>query len=600
MLIPNEKKGWFGSFSEIGRRAARLHFLISKEPPTKKFNNKESLVISAFEASENKNKDIFKKNNDDGFDIFTIDDTDKLKLEELTKSPISNPLSFQKNKKDKNKINKLNQSNKKFYYYHLHKKTKEKIGIQSNPPCTKYNPKYTSIFPRSASSPPWMTMKARTKLFDNKVDEHPFYIEHENILDTMAGKGFIDMKKQKQNEEEKKDNKNLSRFKINKSATVSPNFNLKNKSKNFNTNKKERRRPYSTINARLRRQNYSENLKDKLISALSEYKECRKNKSMSNFQQKKIMNKKVTSLSRNKTIEIDFNKSSATKLNNSSLERNKSDIRNENSKESLDISQDSYDLYKNIYTKGIKRKHNINYNRTYSKEIIKGPNFKQMISRETLDKLRDDKIPIVPYLLPNFSSVRDRNIMMVVYDRKYHKINRNKSDSLARIDNTFYYDPNEILTKINNYVSSHPPNFNMMTSRPDDDDPLPSYMKRIYTRNSCYAITQLSLKLNNYKNRGFAKNNSSFFPKKSFNKIVNLNLLKSKKFLGNVIGNENLFYRQFRGIGTSLKFYNKNYEDILRDNFLERFDNVTFKTIKQNHSKKISELVVKVKEEAEE
>ena len=61
MLIPNEKKGWFGSFSEIGRRAARLHFLISKEPPTKKFDNKESLVISAFEASENKNKDIFKK-----------------------------------------------------------------------------------------------------------------------------------------------------------------------------------------------------------------------------------------------------------------------------------------------------------------------------------------------------------------------------------------------------------------------------------------------------------------------------------------------------------------------------------------------------------
>ena len=64
-------------------------------------------------------------------------------------------------------------------------------------------------------------------------------------------------------------------------------------------------------------------------------------------------------------------------------------------------------------------------------------------------------------------------------------------------------------------------------------------MKRIYTRNSCYDITQLSLKLNNYKNRGFAKMNSSFWPKKSFNKIINLNLLKSKKFLNNVIGNQN-------------------------------------------------------------
>ena len=292
------------------------------------------------------------------------------------------------------------------------------------------------------------------------------------------------------------------------------------------------------------------------------------------------MNKKVTSLSRNKTIEIDFNKSSATKLNNSSLERNKSDIRNENSKESLDISQDSYDLYKNIYTKGIKRKHNVNYNRTYSKEIIKGPNFKQMISRETLDKLRDDKIPIVPYLLPNFSSVRDRNIMMVVYDRKYHKINRNKSDSLARIDNTFYYDPNEILTKINNYVSSHPPNFNMMTSRPDDDDPLPSYMKRIYTRNSCYAITQLSLKLNNYKNRGFAKNNSSFFPKKSFNKIVNLNLLRSDAFLSYLVNNQGDIRKSNNYVAKSMKFYNKNYEDLLKEGMLTKFDNVTLKTIK--------------------
>ena len=113
-----------------------------------------------------------------------------------------------------------------------------------------------------------------------------------------------------------------------------------------------------------------------------------------------------------------------------------------------------------------------------------------MISRENLQQLKDDKIPIVPYLLPNFSLIRDRPIMMVVYDRKYHKINRNKSDSLIRVDNTFYYDPNEVLTKINNYTNLHPPNFKMMSSRPDDDDPLPSYMKRIYSRNGCYYITQ--------------------------------------------------------------------------------------------------------------
>ena len=36
----------------------------------------------------------------------------------------------------------------------------------------------------------------------------------------------------------------------------------------------------------------------------------------------------------------------------------------------------------------------------------------------------------------------------------------------------------------------------------------------------------------------------------------------------------------------------------MRDNFLERFDNVTYKTIKKEHSQKIIELVNKIKEEA--
>ena len=139
---------------------------------------------------------------------------------------------------------------------------------------------------------------------------------------------------------------------------------------------------------------------------------------------------------------------------------------------STENSKDSFDLFKQIYTSKIKKKKKkkIEYEK-YSKKI-KSIDFNQVISRESLDQIQSKQTAFIPYLFPNFSQVRERPIMMVVYDRKYHKINRNKSDSLARIDNTFYYDPNEILTKINNYVSSHPPNFNMMTSRPDDDETL--------------------------------------------------------------------------------------------------------------------------------
>ena len=494
--------------------------------------------------------------------------------------------------------------------------------MQENPPCTKYNPKYTSIFKRSASTPAWSTMRGRDDIFirrdDNfvrkddisggkddisvKRDEHLFYIQHGNILDTMAGKSFIDMKKQARNKNNfiklsrPSSSYGSSSLTLKKSFSVYNNYNRNNLVNNVNN-----KRPYSSINPRARRKNYSINLR----SNISAFSESKNNPYISKIEENKkhFKNKNVTNIQKNKTIDVEINKSNNKLINvsgnksniNEDIEDNLSKFENE--KEDEDISEDSYELYKHVYTKKLKNKNKRKNVYEYQKETIKGPDLKKMLSREALDKLYDDKSPVVPYLLPNFSPIHGRHIMMVVYDRKKHKINRSKTASLERIDNTFYYNPNDILTKINNYVSSHPPNFKLMTSRPDDDDPLPSYMKRIYSRNSCYDITQLSLKLNNYKNRGFTTMHSSFWPKKSYNKIVNLNLLKSKKFLNNVVGSQNNLLKQFKGLETSLKFYNKNYEDILRENFLERFDNVTYKSIKRDHSKQVIELVKKIQEE---
>lgn len=39
------------------------------------------------------------------------------------------------------------------------------------------------------------------------------------------------------------------------------------------------------------------------------------------------------------------------------------------------------------------------------------------------------------------------------------------------------YDPDKILDKVNNHKKPMTPNFNLMTSRPMDEGPLPSYMK---------------------------------------------------------------------------------------------------------------------------
>ena len=64
--------------------------------------------------------------------------------------------------------------------------------------------------------------------------------------------------------------------------------------------------------------------------------------------------------------------------------------------------------------------------------------------------------------------------------------------------------------------------------------------------------------------------------KKSFNKIVNLNLLNSKAFLENVLNKEGISHF----LKNTLKFYRKNYKSLLKESLLNKFDNVTYKTIK--------------------
>jgi hypothetical protein len=115
-------------------------------------------------------------------------------------------------------------------------------------------------------------------------------------------------------------------------------------------------------------------------------------------------------------------------------------------------------------------------------------------------------------------------------------------------------------------------------------------MKHIYSKASCYNITALSLKMNNYSNSNFSKVYTSFFPKKSFNQLINLNLLNSQKFLENIIGNKDKFIQKHSHIGKVMKFYNKNYDDLLKDELISRFDNVTYKTIERNKSVDMREM----------
>lgn len=98
--------------------------------------------------------------------------------------------------------------------------------------------------------------------------------------------------------------------------------------------------------------------------------------------------------------------------------------------------------------------------------------------------------------------------------------------------------------------------------------------------------------MNNYADGKFAKTIDSFWPKKSYNKIINLNLLNSAKFLENLENKKDLVNTKnpnkdlHNYIDKSLKFYNKNFEDLLKESMLNKFDSVTYKTIKRPKNSK--------------
>ena len=500
---------------------------------------------------------------------------------------------------------------------------------QRNPSCTKYNPKYDSISRGIRSLPLWKKVTGRIHP-KKEIFEHKFYLKHENIEDTMAGKTFIDMSKQILKRSFDNNDKNIKE-KINYTNNYNNYINYNNYNLNENLSNSYNNKPLTT---RIIKNDYK-----RISSGISSYSNISEKKRKKKVPivrptsafilkkkiKKNILNEKIkhfkneSKIDKSTNINTSIINSLMNILNNNIQTNNEKSNNIGNKKDSndndySDISTDSYDLFKHIYTKKKKPKDNIKYysynlkNRTTNtfrsfkikkKKEIKAPDFKKCLSRESLSKLEDNKFSVTPYLLPNYESVRAKPAMMVVYNRKKHKAKRAKSASLLNLDNRFYYDENRALDNINNHISIHPPDFNMMTSRPIDNDPLPSYMKNIFDRNNCYGISAYSLKLNNYKNRDFTSFTSSFWPKISFNKVINLNLLKSKKFLDNIIFDENKNEIKNKIFGKALKFYNKNYEEILKEEGLPKFDNVTYKSYDKKRNININEILKQINKEKE-
>jgi hypothetical protein len=209
------------------------------------------------------------------------------------------------------------------------------------------------------------------------------------------------------------------------------------------------------------------------------------------------------------------------------------------------------------------------------RKLIKGPDFDKTMSREYYYNLLD-KGSVIPFSLPNFKQVRERPLTMVVYERPIYK--KYAKREIKGITPDMYNDIYKHLESINNHKRCKSPNFSKMNInyKKNDNNPIPIYMRGITSRGACESMNEKNLKMNNFAEGKFLSNYTSFWPKKSYNKIVNLNLLNSKIFLEHVLNKEGISHF----LKNTLKFYGKNYETLLKEGLLNKFDNVTYKTIK--------------------
>ena len=232
-------------------------------------------------------------------------------------------------------------------------------------------------------------------------------------------------------------------------------------------------------------------------------------------------------------------------------------------------------------------------------EIIESPNFEKSImdfnekkenhslsfakniSREKYYFLTRDRKEIRPFFTPNYKFVEPRSISLVSYNQK-----NNKNPPLKRkigIESNLLFDPYKSINKVNNNKLGNSPDLRLMEGRENDDNKneeirLPAYMNKVHNRNSLEVVTKKALQMNNYIN-GEMKNYFSSFNKKSFNMIINYNLMKNGKDeekikLGKISKKMNT-NDKIKGL---MEFYSKNLDDENKLYSLKKIDGVTFKS----------------------
>ena len=485
-MFENNAKGWYGSYSVIGRNLVQRFTLILKKDEILSGNLKKAYFGDYFTKDDTKIEEENNNKKNNKIDIFSPE-YDILKEEKMNIKKRENMVQ------NANLCAHLLLAEKERYKFHqYHHKNEERnlrlIRKRDNKNLVSYHPRMDFIWKKTITGPKWKLLKGRDFL---KTDTNNF---------------------QKANSNEKPKGKN--------------NFNLSLKYDNYNSipmNKQTQRGDLPlSYDSRIRfdvpfipDDNIKEKKNDKLSNINIKNKRNDKNKKiLKTFD--KIRNKNISLNEKPKylkTYSNNFNINDSQKVSVNSKLRNNSSYRKGHRSHITNLKN----YNRNKLIKSSLDKDTFNKTIDFSKTLPRTPN---LFSQKKVDQ------SIPSFSSPNYKLTEPRSISMVSYSKNIRdKIIPKK---FIGIDPQIFLEPNKVLDLVNNHKKVSVPNFDIMSGRNQREGPLPAYMINLWDRRSIETMTDKGLKMNNYSNSNFHRDSYSMFkPKKSYNKMINYTIMKN-------------------------------------------------------------------------
>ena len=549
-MFENKAKKWYGSFSKAGRISAEnFYAIIHKDDILKRHKKKLSNIYE------------IQKSNLEYLD-------DKLNLDKLlnTEFKIANNISISK----KRKIYSYKKDKSNYKYHDLHYKNLKQKNIleYAEPSCTKYNPNYDYIHKKLITGPKWDDLLGRNCHIQN-MENTTSYLTSPNL----------------NNKAHKKMMKNIIKNKMRNEQQFPKSHKKKNiKHKKYNIidngeskclvdmDKTSQRGDITNIvNLKIRTDRpFKKNKIDKKIQLIVNL--LKKAKKNAKSEDKKIIEtNKKNNLQKKLNEEIKSNKFNKDNISiNNKIKRNYISLNENNFKNKINETNFDSPLLRRLSL--------------ITPEVYEIPEISKTMPQEQKDNIKNFKKRLMPKISLNYSLISERPLSMVVYKKSQKKIDKRKK--ILRIDPSLNFDLGKIINKYNNHYMPQAPNFDYMTSRPNDKlNPLPNFMQKMFNRTSVNNYNDKALQLNGYSEGKFMSSYNSFFPKTSFNSLINLSLLRGSDLKDCNLENYNKI--QIDKIINNIGIKTKNYKQLILEGDLDKFDKITFKTVGKNKFNKI-------------